>query len=149
MSKSNIDVRNLKTDKIAGAIFPIPIELVGRLFDGKPKIFVKCLPRKSTRLVPKNKIIFYASHGTKELVGEGTIKKIEFLDSEAILSRYKERLFLDEDEFRAYVRGRKEILALALANLRKYSTPIKYGKNLTMAGQYITQVEYRSLVPCE
>jgi hypothetical protein len=135
----------LNKEKISGAIFPVPVEMTQRLFDAETKIFIKCLPRSTTRLTPKNKIIFYASHGLKELVGEGTIEKIEFLNTETILSKYKHLLFLNEDECREYIKGRRDVLTLTLVNLKKYCPPIKYGKNLTMAGQYITNADYRSL----
>jgi len=132
--------------KIAGAIFPIPAKLTERFFTGSHKVFVKCLPRKSTRLQPKRKIIFYASHASKELIGEATIEKLEFLTPEDVIVKYKSNLFLEEDEFRCYARGRKkEFLVLNLINLKKYTKPIKF-KNVTMAGQYITQAEYHSLI---
>lgn len=137
--------------EIIGAIYPIPIDLVDRFFLKKAKVFVKFLTHNSTKLVPKNKVIFYASHGSKKLIGEGIIEKIEFLTPEKVFAKYKNTLFLNENEFFSYVgkspsRISKEILTLTLKNIRKYSTPIEYNKKITMAGQYITTEEYKSLI---
>jgi hypothetical protein len=136
----------LNTEKIVGVIYPIPSKLIDRFFDGDTKTFVKCLSHDTTRVAPKNKIIFYASHGSKELTGEGTIKKVEFLDPETILSRYKQTLFLTENEFRTYIGCRTRILVLTLSDIKKYSKPIKYKRSITMAGQYVTKNEYFSLL---
>ena len=137
--------------EIIGAIYPIPNHLVDRFFLKKAKVFVKFLTHTSTKLAPKNKVIFYASHGSKKIVGEGIIEKIEFLTPEIVLAKYKDRLFLNEDEFFSYVekspsRSSKEILTLTLKKIRKYSHPIEYNKKITMAGQYITLEEYNSLI---
>jgi hypothetical protein len=103
-------------------------------------------------LAPKHRVIFYASHGSKKLVGEGTVEKVEFLSPEVVIAKYKERLFLNESEFYAYV-GRspsrtpsKEILTLVLKKLNKYPKPVDYSRPITMAGQYLGINEYDSLV---
>jgi len=139
-----------------GLIYPIPVVFVDRLFDGKTKVFVKFLAHTSTKAAPRHKVIFYASNGPKKLVGEGTIRKVEFLTPERVLAKYKDELFLNEAELSAYVkrsswtprtmRDSKEMLTLVLRNLRKYSKPIEYNKPITMAGQYLTAEEYDSLM---
>lgn len=138
--------------EIIGVIYPIPREFVDRLFDGKTKVFVKYVVHNTTKLAPKHKVIFYASHGSKKLVGEGTVEKVEFLSPEAVIAKYKELLFLNETEFYAYV-GRspsrtpsKAMLTLVLKKLNKYPKPVGYNRPITMAGQYIGVNEYNSLI---
>jgi len=137
---------------IIGAIYPIPRYLKDRFFDGKTKVFVKFLARKSTRLAPKDKIIFYVSRGSKKLVGEGVIQKVEFLTPQDVMAKYRQLLFLNEDEFYAYVKRSpmrtesKEMLTLVLKDLREYTAPIQYDRPMTMTGQYLTAAEYNSLI---
>ncbi|MGD0028086.1 MAG: DUF365 domain-containing protein [Candidatus Bathyarchaeia archaeon] len=138
--------------EIIGAIYPVPREFVDRLFDGKTKVFVKYVVHNTTKLAPRHKVIFYASHGSKKLVGEGTVEKVEFLSPEAVFAKYKERLFLNESEFYAYV-GRslsrtrsKMMLTLVLKKLHKFAQPVGYSRPITMAGQYLGINEYDSLI---
>lgn len=137
-------------NKIAGAIYPIPTEFVNRIFDGKDKVFVKYVAHNTTKLASRHKIVFYASHGLKKLVGEGTIESVEFLTPDDVLAKFKNELFLDEVELRAYVRERpsrtsKKMLTLTLRKLRKYKEFIYYDKPITMAGQYLSAEQYDSL----
>jgi hypothetical protein len=137
---------------IVGTIYPIPVELVERLFEGNAKVFVKYVAHNTTRLAPKHKVIFYASHGSKKLIGEGTIEKVEFLTPQKVLEKYKDQLFLNEAELDAYVKrspsrsSSKEMLTLVLKKLKKFPKPIDYNKPITMAGQYLSAEEYSSLI---
>jgi hypothetical protein len=146
------DSGKIQKNEIIGVIYPIPVELTSRLFDGKTKVFVKFVAHNSTRLVPKHKVVFYASHWSRKLVGEGIIEKVEFLTPEAVLAHYKEYLFLKESELQAYVRGSqsrspsKEMLTLVLKKLKRYPVPVDYNKPMTMAGQYLNADEYGSLM---
>ena len=137
---------------IIGAIYPIPTNIVERLFDGKSKVFVKFLPRNSTKLAPKHKIVIYASHGSKKLVGEGIIDKVEFLTPEKVIAKYEGKLFLKKTELYAYIKrsharnSSKEMLTLTLKRLKKYLEPIEYKRPITMAGQYLSGEEYDLLM---
>jgi hypothetical protein len=137
---------------IVGTIYPIPSELAGRLFEGNAKVFVKYVAHNTTRLAPKHKVIFYASHGSKKLIGEGIIEKVEFLTPQKVLEKYKDQLFLNEAELHAYVTrsplrsSSKEMLTLVLKKLKKFPRPIDYTKPITMAGQYLSAKEYSSLI---
>lgn len=134
-----------------GVIYPIPIELVNRFFDGKTRVFVKYVAHDSTKLAPRHKVVFYASHGSRKLIGEGTIEKVEFLNPEAVLARYRENLFLNEEEFQAYVRRSpsrtpsKKMLTFVMKKLKKYPKPLDCDRPVTMAGQYLSVDEYRVL----
>jgi hypothetical protein len=138
--------------ELIGIIYPIPMNFSDRLFDGKTKVFVKYVAHNSTQLAPKHKVIFYGSHGSKKLVGEGTIEKVEFLTPEGAITKYKEELFLTKDEIYDYVKRSpsrtpsKEMLTLVLKRLKKYQRPIQYHKPITMAGQYLSSSEYNSLI---
>jgi hypothetical protein len=137
---------------IVGTIYPIPINFIDRLFDGETKVFVKYVAHNSTQLAPKHKVIFYGSHGSKELVGEGIIEKVEFLTPQKVLEKYRDQLFLNETELDAYVKrspsrsSSKEMLTLVLKKLKKFPKPIDYNKPITMAGQYVHAKEYSSLI---
>jgi len=141
--------------ELIGVIYPIPINFIDRLFDGETKVFVKYVAHNSTQLAPKHKVIFYGSRGSKELVGEGIIEKVEFLTPEEAITKYKEELFLTKDEIYDYVKRSlsrtlsKEMLTLVLKRLKKYHRPIQYHKPITMAGQYLSSSEYNSLMQKE
>lgn len=135
-----------------GVVYPLPVELIDRLFDGRPKVFVKYVAHNTTKLVSKHKVVFYGSHGSRKLRGEGTIEKVEFLTPNSVLSRHKEDLFLNQEELLVYVRRfpsrtpSKEMLILVMKKLKKYPIPVDYNKPITMAGQYLTAADYDSLI---
>jgi len=142
-------------NEIVGSVYPIPAELADRLFEGNTKVFVKYVAHNTTRLEPKHKVIFYASHGSKKLIGEGIIEKVEFLTPQKVLEKYKDQLFLNETELHAYVTrspsrsSSKEMLTLVLKKLKRFPKPIDYNKPITMAGQYLSHSEYNSLIQKE
>jgi hypothetical protein len=137
-------------NRIIGAIYPIPREFTNRLFDGN-QVFVKYVAHNTTRLEPRNKVVFYASHGPRALIGEGTIEKIEFLSPETVLAKYKTGLFLNETEFHRYVKKMpsrvrtKEMMVIILKKLKRYPRPIDYDRPMTMAGQCLGIEEYSAL----
>ena len=139
-------------NEIFGIIYPVPVKFVDRFFNVNVMVFVKYVAHNTTRLAPKHRVIFYASHGSKKLIGEGTIEKVEFLTPDEVLAKYKDELFLDEAEFNAYIRRSpsrtpsRKMLVLQLKKLRKYGTPIDYNKPMTMAGQYLSAEEYKSMI---
>lgn len=134
-----------KTEKIAGAIYAVPATLIDRLFDGKSKVFVKCTGHASTKLLPKHKIVFYSSHGSKELIGEGTVETAEFMSPEEALTKYRDFIFIDSTMFRDYVGKRQRLLAIKLKGLKRYSKPIQSKEVITMGGKYLSLREYEQL----
>ena len=51
--------------KIVGVIYP-PLQFVSRMFAEQRNVFVKYVAHPTrVRIAPKNKILFYASHGQK------------------------------------------------------------------------------------
>jgi hypothetical protein len=125
---------------------------VSRIFDEQKNVFVKYLARSTwVRLTPKNKVLFYASHDQKEIVGEAVIKTIEFLTPASVLERYGDKLFLNRDELMSYVSQQpsrttsKQMLVLVLSKPKKYLKGIRVKKPITMAGQYLTEENYAIL----
>lgn len=152
-SESLDERRLVRIMRKAIAVFPVPANLVDRLFHEKKKVFVKYLTHTtSPKLERGSKVIFYASHGQKKIVGEGVVESVEFLTADEALEKYGEKLFLSKVELLAY-RGiqpsrdpLKQMLVLVLAGLRKYRCGISYPRPITMAGEYLTLETYKSLM---
>ena len=94
----------------------------------------------------------HLSHGSKEVVGEGTIEAIEFLTPNEVLEKYGAKVFLNRDELMEYTMRQpkrtssKKMLVLTMYKLRKYSQEITYERPITMAGEYLTQEKYSALL---
>jgi hypothetical protein len=137
--------------KVVAAIYPVPSKFVSRIFDDRKQVFVKYTNHETSRLVPRNKVLFYASHERGEIVGEATIKAVEFLTPAEALEKHGDELFLNREELMSYVSqsssrtASKKMLVLAFSNPRKYPKAIRAKKPLTMAGQYLTEEEYQAL----
>ena len=135
--------------KVVGVIYPIPLKFVDRLFSEQRNVFVKYLAHPTrVRIAQRNRILFYASHGQKELVGEASITSIEFLTPTEALERYDGKVFLNKAELMQYTSGRspsKKLLVMVLSQPRKYAKAVKYWKPITMAGEYITEEVYKKL----
>lgn len=138
--------------EIIGIVYPIPIEIIDRVFRSKKFMFLKYLPHTSTKLKPNDKVLFYVSKASKQVVGEGIIEKTEFLTPDESLLKYGDKLFLNKEELENYTAkqsGRtstKKLLVLSLTKVRKYTKEIRYPRPLTMTGEYITKREYLSLM---
>jgi hypothetical protein len=80
--------------EVVGIIFPIPKQFVDRLLVEKRNVFVKYVVNISgVKLAQKHKVLFYASHSSKEIVGEGKIEEIHFLTPSDALKEYGSKLF--------------------------------------------------------
>ena len=132
--------------KILGAIFPVPESIANRILDEKKKVFAKFT--KMNRLQPGHKILFYTSHGINGIIGEATIKSVEFLKPADVLKKYHTELFLTSKEFEKYIRerwsekGLPKMLVIRLKNHKKYKSPIKPKTMVTFSGRYLTQSGY-------
>jgi len=140
-------------DKIVAVVYPVPEKLVDRLLSEKKDIFVKYVARSTNlRIAPGNKLVLYASQGSKKVVGERVIKAIEFMTPSEVLAKYGSRVFLTKDELMVYatqVPGRpptKKLLVLVLGKTRSYSPPLKWKAPITMTGQYLTEGQYAELL---
>jgi hypothetical protein len=137
--------------KVVAAIYAVPSKFVSRIFDEHKQVFVKYTNHETSRLVSRNKILFYASQGQGEIVGEATIKAVEFLTPTEALERHGDELFLNREELMSYASkspsrsATKKMLVLAFSSPKKYLKAIRVKKPLTMAGQYLTEEEYKAL----
>lgn len=138
--------------KIFGAIFPVPYRFLDRFFKEGKDVFVK-YPTLYKQLERGMKILFYSSHEVKAIVGEGTIDNFLTLSPKDILTRYKDRLFLSEKEFKEYAkeggslrRSSKKFLVCELIAIKQYSTPVKPKRFVTVAGEYLTEERYESIL---
>ena len=138
----------------AAVIFPIPKQFVNRLLVEKRNVFVKYLARSSLKLSVKNRLLFYVSHSSKEIIGEGTIEEISFLTPSEALLKYGKQLFLDDNELEEYIYlqpnrdSSKQLLVLVLSKIKKYSEPKSINRPVTMAGLCLTKKEYEELLHC-
>ncbi|MBS3090118.1 DUF365 domain-containing protein [Candidatus Pacearchaeota archaeon] len=130
--------------KIYGVVYSLPQEITDNLFKKKRDIFVKYLgvsvnKKSKISLREGMKVYFYASGSNKSIIGEGKIKKIYFLNSGEILSKYKNRIMFNLSEFKTYVRDRerKNAMVLELSHLKPYAIPIILNKPINMGGKYI------------
>jgi hypothetical protein len=138
------------TEKPFAIIYPIPHKFVTRILDQKKSIFVKYNTQASipSRLMDCKKILIYESGSGKAVVGECDILFIELMSLSKVLSEHRDDLFLDEEELRAYSKGRdkKEMLVFKIHNIEKYSLPKVLDHRLTMAGEYISENAYLQLM---
>jgi hypothetical protein len=64
-----------------------------------------------------------------------------------VLVRFGDDVFLTRTELENYSGNRKgkRMLVLVLEGTRRYASPLKLGKSITMAGQYMTKRMLREL----
>jgi len=137
--------RGWQGKEIVGAIFPVLPEHVPNLFDRGRDVFVKFT--KLTNLRRGSTIVFYVSW-EKVLVGEGRVKNIEKLDPEVAWSRYKDRIFLDKDEYDSYIeispisreeRKMRELTVFMLNKVKRYGKAVRSIYPVTSSGRYLTK----------
>ena len=136
--------RERRRIKIIGAVFPLLREHVSSLFGRDRDVFVKFT---LLNLKKGYTIVFYVS-GEKLLIGEAKVKHIERLDPDIAWSRYKDRVFLNKEEYGQYVRispinneERKmsKVTIFELENVMKYKKPVKSMYPVTPSGRYLTK----------
>ena len=136
----------------AAIVFPILPVFVDRLLVEKRKVFVKYIARNGAQIKPKQKVLFYVSRSSKEIVGEGQIVEIEFLTPDEVFAKHGDKVFLKKDELVQYALKQpnrdtsKKMLVLVLTRLKRYPKPVKCKKGMTMAGQYLTEDDYKELM---
>ena len=139
--------------EIIGATFPVPNELLDRIFKEKKNVFVK--PATLTRLKPGMKIIFYASHKNQGYAGEAEIEHVEIVKNPMeILKKYKDKVFLTEMEFKEYVASQKRWgkvrhkpwMAIVLRNIKEYPKRIMPKRFVSVAGRYVKKEEYERIL---
>jgi hypothetical protein len=133
-------------DPYFAIIFPVSWEHAERIFSGKD-IFCKYTGRTGY-LGADTIVLFYASKSGRKLLGEGVVKSVEFLTLKEMVRKYKDRLFATEKELEKYRGARSletRLLVVQLKQVEKYKEPIVTPKIVTMAGQTLTENQYRHL----
>lgn len=137
--------QGLQTKEIDGAIFPVLPEHVPNLFDRGRDVFVKFT--RFTNLRTGSTIVFYVSR-EKVLVGEGRVKVVEKLNPEVAWSRYRDRIFLDKEDFDSYIeisptsrekRKMRKLTVFVLNKVKKYQKPFGSIYPVTPSGRYLTK----------
>jgi len=137
--------RGWQEKEIVGAIFPVLPEHVPNLLDPGRDVFVKFT--KLTNLRTGSTIVFYVS-GEKVLIGEGRVKVVEKLNSEVAWSRYRDRIFLDKEDFDSYIeispisgeeRKMRKLTVFVLNKVKKYRKPFGSIYPVTASGRYLTK----------
>ena len=139
--------------EILGIIFPFLPRHAERLLDGGKDVFAKYLARANLAgLKVGNRILFYVSGGSRQIVGEARIGQIEFLTPDQLLEKYEDRLFITREELRQYTTkqpGRtssKPLFVAILNSMKKYAMPVVRQMPITMAGINLTKDVYRSII---
>ena len=137
--------RGWQEKEIVGAIFPVLPEHVPNLLDPGRDVFVKFT--KLTNLRSGSTIVFYVSR-EKVLVGEGKVGAVEKLNPEVAWSRYKDRIFLDKEEYDSYTkispisgeeRKMRKLTVFVLNKVKTYRKPFGSIYPVTPSGRYLTK----------
>ena len=144
------------SEEIVGVVYPVPSNLIDRIFKEGKDVFIKH-PTCFKQLKPRHKVLFYASHETRAIVGEATIKNIDFLKISEIYKKYGDRVFISEEEAKSYskplssrrtgVSGARDIkfLVLEFKDIKKYGKIVKPKRFITVGGKYLTKKEYEEI----
>jgi hypothetical protein len=130
---------------VRGVIYPFKREILDRVLNQNRNIITKFTthdPSKSNIYLEEgNLVYFYQTKSNKEVVGEGTISKIEFKNYHELLNNFPEQFFITKDELKNYVRGRfdKKMLIIHLQDIKRYRRPIRLKNYITMAGLKVTK----------
>tara|TARA_Y100000310_G_C20680871_1_gene815855 strand:- start:2264 stop:2677 length:414 start_codon:yes stop_codon:yes gene_type:complete len=129
------------SNEILGVVFPLSPEQVNNLFKGH-NIFIKFaqLKNKKNKLTECNRFFIYQTKSNKEIIGEATISKVEFLNFKEISKKYSFNEICNiENEFMDYIEGREhaKMLVMVLSNPKKYKNPIKLKKRLSLSYIYL------------
>jgi len=144
------------SEEIVGVIYPVPSNLVNRILKEGKDVFIKH-PTCFKQLKPGHKVLFYASQEVRGIVGEATIRNIDFLKISEIYERYGDRVFISREEAKSYskplssrragVGGSRDVkfLVLELQDIKKYGRVVKPKRFITVGGKYLTKREYEEI----
>ncbi|MCE8426498.1 MAG: DUF365 domain-containing protein [Candidatus Methanoperedens sp.] len=128
-------------------IYPLPSHLASRILQDKKSVFVKYPTHEtiSPKLASCKKLQLYISGSKKEITGEADLISINLMTLTDVVSAYGSSLFLAEDELREYsgCRDNKKMMVFELGGITKYPEAKCLGHRITMAGEYITEENYK------
>ena len=131
------------TNKIVGAVFPLPHKTVERLLSKEKDVFTKF--GRFKHLSKGQKLLFYDS-SIHAIVGEAVIEEVTHADPSIVKAKYGSRLFLKSDEFDEYLSKtplgsrsvqNKMMTICILKNPKRYQHPQKPAKKMNMIGHYV------------
>jgi hypothetical protein len=133
-----------KENELLGVAYPLPKNILDRLFKIKKPIFVKFLPREigkksKSKISSMERMYFYESASERRIVGLGKIKKIESFTLSDIPKEYFHSLILNKNELKHYSKGResKKMVLFHLESIKRFMNPLILIKPITMAGIYL------------
>ena len=144
------------SEEIIGVAYPVPSNLLNRIFKEGKDVFIKH-PTCFKQLKPGHKILFYASHETRAIVGEATIKNIELMKIDQIYEKYGDRVFITKEEAKEYTKplaerkGKRgkvrdlEFLVIELETPRIFEKYYKPKRFIVVGGKYVTKKEYNEI----
>jgi len=137
------------SEKIVGMIIPIPSYLLMRIFKEKKNKIIK-VATIFKQIKPGSKVLFYSSHETHAVVGEGTIETCEIVSATNLVKNYNKyngNLFFTKKELKEYLsqRKRSKFLVISLKEIKQYKKPVKLRRFVPMAGQYLTKRLYQKI----
>lgn len=138
----------MSTNKILGISFPLLPKHSERLLSMDEAIFVKFMPHESCpgRLKEGMYFFIYRSRGNKEIVGRAKITGIKLIAANDVRMDSGDKLFIEEEDFKEYIKNReqKKMLALVLKDIKSFDVPIKLDSPVNMGGKYILEGDLRS-----
>jgi hypothetical protein len=95
-----------ENEKIIGVIYPLPEQLIFRIFDSGKNVLTKFTThapsKESIRIREGNKLFLYKSRAEKTVVGESIIKEMDFLLPAEAIEKYKDKLITPPEEMSKY-----------------------------------------------
>lgn len=130
--------------KILGVSHPIPTKFAERIYNKEKTVFVS----KSYlgKVSPGDKFIIYESHGAKAYTGWADIKTIGKQKSSSITKKYGNKLMVTKEEFQEYAKGKPEMNVIEFENFQKFNKPVIPKRFVTVAGKYIYEDEFKTIV---
>ncbi len=129
--------------KIRGVTHPIPKKFAERIYnDGKTVFVAKSYLGKVSK---GDKFVIYESRGAKAYTGWAEINFIAKLSPSKILNKFKDKLIVNEDEFKEYSKGRQELTVIEFVNFQKFKQPVKPKRFVSISGKYIYSEEFKMI----
>ncbi len=138
----------MESEKIFGAIYPLPKSLVRRFTEGGKTVFIKF--GKAVRLREGMRLVLYesGSDGQRALVGEGRIKTVVFGSKGDLVDNFGSKLLLSPSELNRYIStrpwgsgttrsGKKIMTGVEITDYEKYLHPIRPNKPIPVSGRYM------------
>ena len=130
--------------KIVAVSHPIPTEYAKRIYDDGKTVFVS--KSHLGKVSPGDKFIIYESHGAKAYTGWADIKSIGKQKTSTITKKYGNKLMITKEEFQEYAKRRPEMNVIEFENFQKFNKPVVPKRFVTVAGKYIYDDEFKTIV---